>query len=1156
MRITSTVRRSWRGILVVLALGLSLEAHDALANPAYGVTEANQLVRFDTSSPGTVATVGPITGLLAGQQILALDVRPLTGRLYGVSTTHLYTIDPLTAAARLVSATPFGTLTGAVAMDFDPAHDMIRLVTDTNQNLRLNPTDGTATTDTNINPASQIAAIAYTNNFASPDRTTLYAIDANTNQLVRIGGEALTDGGASQNAGVVTTIGALGFDTSALVGLDITANDNVAYAAMAQTADPTSTLFSIDLATGVATSRGIIAATGRLRGFAVLTRAVTMYGLTSNNAIITFLSAVPGTLLPLGTGAPVPIAGLDAGETIIAIDMRPATGQIYGLSSADRLYVIDPSNGLASSPIPLPPPGPTGNVVGFDFNPVLDLARVITDTGQNLTVNPTTGAVTVQTALNRTTIVGLAYSNNVSGAASTTLYGIDEITNELVTFANPSNGVATTVGPMGTDVGTLTSFEISPVDGTAFAAITFPGGNLTTLYTVNLATGATRPINGIAGNFTLRGLAAASPGRLRFSNATYNVLENAGNALISVERTNGTDGPVTVTLQAQTTPTADATDFDPLTVTVEFLAGETSKTVGVHIIDDTQDDDVSTVNLVLSDPSLGATLATPTAATLSIEDNDPGAGGTTPTISITAPTADSTYTATSLFITLAGTANDPDGTIATVTWTNDRGATSGSASTGPAAQTVQWFANDVPLQPGVNTITVVATDNAGNKASDTIVVTVNDLSYYLAEGATGGFFDLDLLLANPNATTAVATVTYLKKNGGGTIVQHYTLLPTSRQTIAVDTVPGLEETELSTIVTVPAATPLIVERTMRWDSTGYGAHTEKASPNNSKKWYFAEGSQGFFFTYLLLANPENAQNNVSVTYFREGSTPITRQYVLGPLERFTVDIGGDAELVNNSFGMEVTFTLPGIAERAMYFGLSPLWIGGHEAIGVNLPSRNWFLAEGATGPFFETFVLFSNPSLNASTVDVRYLPQGSAPVSRTYTVPAQGRLTINIEQEDASLTNAAVGTEVTSSEPILVERAQYWPDPYTSWYEAHDSFGVTAIGTKWGLAEGRGGGSANYQTYILLANTSSSDASVTIQFLKEDGTTVTKTFTVVASSRLNVNVGSADVPEITSGSFGAVITSTQPIVVERAMYSDARGQTWQAGTNATGTRLP
>ena len=42
---------------------------------------------------------------------------------------------------------------------------------------------------------------------------------------------------------------------------------------------------------------------------------------------------------------------------------------------------------------------------------------------------------------------------------------------------------------------------------------------------------------------------------------------------------------------------------------------------------------------------------------------------------------------------------------------------------------------------------------------------------------------------------------------------------------------------------------------MRWDATGYGAHAEKASPGAATEWYFAEGSQGFFSTFLLLANP-------------------------------------------------------------------------------------------------------------------------------------------------------------------------------------------------------------------------------------------------------------------------------------------------------------
>jgi hypothetical protein len=96
----------------------------------------------------------------------------------------------------------------------------------------------------------------------------------------------------------------------------------------------------------------------------------------------------------------------------------------------------------------------------------------------------------------------------------------------------------------------------------------------------------------------------------------------------------------------------------------------------------------------------------------------------------------------------------------------------------------------------------------------------------------------------------------------------------------------------------------------------------------------------------------------------------------------------------------------------------------------------------------------------------------------------------------------------------------------------------------------------SYQTYILLANPNDDPADVTITFLRENGTTLVKNFTVDPGSRFNVGVGGPETAEIVDERFGAVITSTQPIAVERAMYSDRNGVTWQAGTNATATRLP
>ncbi len=141
----------------------------------------------------------------------------------------------------------------------------------------------------------------------------------------------------------------------------------------------------------------------------------------------------------------------------------------------------------------------------------------------------------------------------------------------------------------------------------------------------------------------------------------------------------------------------------------------------------------------------------------------------------------------------------------------------------------------------------------------------------------------------------------------------------------------------------------------------------------------------------------------------------------------------------------------------------------------------------------------------------------------------------------------------------------YWPGAFTSWFEAHNSFGQTTTATKWGLAEGRVGnppGTAagltpNFETYILLANPSTTTATVRITYLREDGGTIARTYPVAPTSRFNVHVNSF-VPELQDENFGAIIEVLNgvPIAVERAMYNSSEGVVFAAGTNATGTRIP
>jgi hypothetical protein len=278
-----------------------------------------------------------------------------------------------------------------------------------------------------------------------------------------------------------------------------------------------------------------------------------------------------------------------------------------------------------------------------------------------------------------------------------------------------------------------------------------------------------------------------------------------------------------------------------------------------------------------------------------------------------------------------------------------------------------------------------------------------------------------------------------------------------------------------------------------------------------------------------------------------------------PLSRRTIDAASDPELVNQSFGMTVSFTEPGLAERSMYFGVDPLWKGGHASAGVTAPGMSAFIAEGATGPFFETFVLIANPNAAAVDVTLTFGRQADTPIVMTRNIPASNRMTLNLESLDPGLSNTPVSTSIQATAPVVVERAQYWPDPAPNWYEAHSSPALQSLSTKWALAEGRVGGASEYQTYILLANTGgAADAHVSITFLRENGAAAfTKTFTVPATQRFNVPVGpGTEAPELVDERFGALITSDQPIAVERAMYSNAGGQVWAAGTSASATPIP
>ncbi|HEX2834251.1 MAG TPA: Calx-beta domain-containing protein [Thermoanaerobaculia bacterium] len=170
----------------------------------------------------------------------------------------------------------------------------------------------------------------------------------------------------------------------------------------------------------------------------------------------------------------------------------------------------------------------------------------------------------------------------------------------------------------GTYAGTATVVPSMPLD-TRGKQIT---ATATTLQTID-PPGALNsgPANNTS-EFSNAGL-APDPGQLQFSAATYNVGEAGPFVTITVTRTGGSDGAVSIDYATSDGSAAAGFDYTAASGTLNWADGEsTSKTFDIAIADDSTYEGSETVNLALSNPGGYAELGTPGTAVLTINDND------------------------------------------------------------------------------------------------------------------------------------------------------------------------------------------------------------------------------------------------------------------------------------------------------------------------------------------------------------------------------------------------------------------------------------------------------------------------------------------------------------------------------------------------------
>ena len=431
--------------------------------------------------------------------------------------------------------------------------------------------------------------------------------------------------------------------------------------------------------------------------------------------------------------------------------------------------------------------------------------------------------------------------------------------------------------------------------------------------------------------------------------------------------------------------------------------------------------------------------------------------------------------------------------------------------------------------------------------------------WYFAEGCTRAGFEEWLSLQNSNDSETDVDISYMLENGEN-VPQSITIPPRSRYTVDVNSVVGPNR-DVSALV--DSALPIVAERPMYFDYRPNGAatpgpgwnggHDVVGARNPLTAWYFAEGCtreypDADFRTWLSMMNPGETPVTADVTYMLESGANKRQQVTIAPKSRKTVSVNQEAGPGNDVSTM-VQASAPIVCERPMYFDYGGAWSDGHDVVGASGPALDWYLAEGTTHGGFATYVCIQNPGEADAAVVLEYMLDSGKVPDQPLRVPAMSRKTVLVNDWVGPARNVSI--HVSSDEPVIVERPMYFSysqgGATAGWDGGHCVMGASSPHARWYFAEGCT--RAGFDEWISIQNPAGEQASVTVTYMLEDGTTDSTKLRVEPGSRATVMVndevkGEHDV--------SAIVSSDVPVIAERPMYFDYHGA-WTGGSCVVGS---
>jgi photosystem II stability/assembly factor-like uncharacterized protein len=314
-------------------------------------------------------------------------------------------------------------------------------------------------------------------------------------------------------------------------------------------------------------------------------------------------------------------------------------------------------------------------------------------------------------------------------------------------------------------------------------------------------------------------------------------------------------------------------------------------------------------------------------------------------------------------------------------------------------------------------------------------------------------------------------------------------------------------------------------------------------------WYFAEGYTGTGFQeYLCVLNPNDVEVKIKVNFILENAeNNFAKEYAIQAHQRFTLSVNGEAP--DSNVSLRVASSGRVICERPMYFNYRGVWTGGHNVMGANQPSNEWYFAEGTTRAGFDEWLCIMNPdSERDAKVNVSYMNATGEVKVKEYGVPKSSRFTVDVNGEVGADQDISIKV-VSTGAAVVVERPMYF-NYADAWTGGHITMGAQKLASHWYFAEGTT--RSNFDEWLCIGNPGSEATTATVTYyIAGQKDPVVQPYEVAAHSRYTVKVNDAIGPE---KDVSISVVTDKPTVVERPMYFNYGGS-WTGGHDVIGSNF-